>query len=74
MLFFDDRDVAIIASLGYVPAIRDLLQHSRWNDWRFNVLWNYEGKKVSVKEYNKKQRTAIGALVRSRESSVLGAR
>ena len=57
-----DRDVAIIASLGYVPAIRHLLQHSRWNDWRFNVLWSDEGKKASVKEYNKKQRTAIGAL------------
>lgn len=62
LLFFDDRDVAIIASLGYVPAIRHLLQHSRWIDWRFNVLRNYEGKKASVKEYNKKQRTAIGAL------------
>ena len=61
-LFFDDRDAAIIASLGYVPAIRHLLQHSRWIDRWFNVLRNYEGKKASVKEYNKKQRTAIGAL------------
>ena len=61
-LFFDDRDAAIIASLGYDPAIRHFLQHSRWIDWRFNVLRNYEGKKASVKEYNKKQRTAIGAL------------
>ena len=36
----------IIASFGYVPAIRHLLQHS----WRFHVLRNHEGKKASVKE------------------------
>ena len=35
------------------------------DDYYGNVLRNYEGKKASVKEYNKKQRTAIGALVRA---------
>ena len=50
-LFSKHRDVAIIASLGNVPAIRHLLQHSRWNNWRIDVLCGDEGKKVSVKMY-----------------------
>ena len=32
----------------YVPAIRHLLQHSRWNDWRIDVLRGDEGKKASA--------------------------
>ena len=48
-LFDKHRDVAIIASLGYVPAIRHFLQHSRRNDWRIDVLCSDEGKKASVK-------------------------
>lgn len=48
-LFDKHRDVAIIASFGNVPAIRHLLQHSRRNDWRIDVLCSDEGKKVSVK-------------------------
>ena len=48
--FFDKhRDAAIITSLGYIPAIRHLLQHS-WRSSRwFGVLCGDEGKKVSVK-------------------------
>ena len=48
-LFSKHRDVAIIASLGYIPAIGYLLQHSRRSARRFNVLRNHEGKKASVK-------------------------
>ena len=48
-LFSKHRDVAIIASLGYVSAIRHFLQHSRWSSRWFGVLCGDEGKKVSVK-------------------------
>ena len=40
---------AIIASFGNIPAIRYLLQHSRWSARRFSVLRGDEGKKASVK-------------------------
>lgn len=53
-LFGDDRDAAVAPPTGYDSVIGHLLQHSRWNDWRFNVLRNHEGcgdegKKASVK-------------------------
>ena len=34
---------------GYIPAIRHLLQHSRWSSRWFGVLCGDEGKKASVK-------------------------
>lgn len=43
------RDVAVIASLGNIPAIRHLLLYSRRNDWRLDILCSDEGKKASVK-------------------------
>ena len=48
-LFDKHRDATIIASLGNIPAIRHLLQHSRRNDRRIDVLCGDEGKKASVK-------------------------
>lgn len=48
-LFGGNRDAAVIASSGDVPAVRHLLQHSRWNDWRIDILCGDEGKKASVK-------------------------
>ena len=48
-LFDKHRDATIIASLGYVPAIRHLLQHSRRSARRIDVLCGDEGKKASVK-------------------------
>ena len=48
-LFDKHRDAAIIASLGYIPAIRHLLQHSRRSARRIDVLCGDEGKKASVK-------------------------
>ena len=48
--FFDrHRDAAIIASIGNVPAIRHILQHSRRSARRIDVLCGDEGKKASVK-------------------------
>lgn len=48
--FFDKhRDATIIASFGYIPAIRHILQHSRWSARRIDVLCGDEGKKASVK-------------------------
>lgn len=34
---------------SFVPAVRHLLQHSRWSARRIDVLCGDEGKKVSVK-------------------------
>ena len=48
-LFDKHRDVAVIASLGYIPAIRHFLQHSRWGARRVIVLCSDVGKKASVK-------------------------
>ena len=48
-LFDKHRDATIIASLGYIPAIGHLLQHSRRSARRVIVLCGDEGKKVSVK-------------------------
>ena len=48
-LFDKHRDATIIASLGHVPAIRHLLQHSRRSARRIDVLCGDEGKKASVK-------------------------
>ena len=48
--FFDrHRDAAIIASIGNVPAIRHILQHSRRSARRIDVLCGDEDKKASVK-------------------------
>ena len=47
--YFKDTYGTIIASLGNIPAIRYLLQHSRWSTRRFDVLCGNEGKKASVK-------------------------
>ena len=44
-LFSKHRDAAVTLAAWYVPAIRHLLQHSRWID----VLCGDEGKKTSVK-------------------------
>ncbi len=43
------RDAAIIASIGNVPAIRHILQHSWRSARRIDVLCGDEGKKASVK-------------------------
>ena len=48
-LFDKHRDVAIIASLGYIPAIRHLLQYGRRSARRIDVLCVDEGKKAAVK-------------------------
>ena len=50
-LFSSNRDVAIIATVGYILTVGYLLQHSRWSNWRIDVLCGDEGKKVSVKMY-----------------------
>ena len=47
--FCKHRDAAIIASLGNVPAIRHLLQHSRRSARWINVLCSDGSKKTSVK-------------------------
>ena len=47
--FFDDRDIATAITARHIPIIRHLLQHSRWSDWRIDVLCSDEGKKTSVK-------------------------
>ena len=48
-LFGGNRDAAIIASIGNVPAIRHILQHSRRSARRIDVLCGDEGEKTSVK-------------------------
>lgn len=48
-LFSSNRDVAIIATVGYILTVGYLLQHSRWSNWRIDVLCGDEGKKASVK-------------------------
>ena len=46
---FLDRDVAVIASFGYVPAVGYLLLHS-WRSARWRVLLGDNGdKKMSIK-------------------------
>ena len=47
--FFDDRDIATAITARHIPIIRHLLQHSRWNNRRIDVLCGDEGKKASVK-------------------------
>lgn len=48
-LFDGNRNAAVIASLGDVPAGGYLLQHSRWSDWRRVLLGDNEDKKTFIK-------------------------
>ena len=48
-LFDKHRDATIIASLGYIPAIGHLLQHSRRSARWIDVLCGDKGKKTSIK-------------------------
>ena len=48
-LFGGNRDAAVIAASGYVPAVGHLLQHSRRSDWWCVLLGDNEDKKTSVK-------------------------
>ena len=53
-LFSKHRDAAITATAWYVPAIRRLLQHSRWSARRCVLLRNKESYTEDVKKINRR--------------------